>query len=151
MGLFDMFKKSDKKMTLEEADAVNKKFTSENPVPTSDENGQMRKAAGLLSSQKFQESLDIFKQLANDYPGNSALYLSQVGVNYYFLNDFENALDYYTQALNKGFDKGMSDDNIWEACEALYNKAGDKSYLQKYLSLLPGGNHTKDANKLLAK
>ena len=148
MGLFDIFKKGGKKIDLNEADEINKEYLRENPEPANNEDALMRKAASLISGQKFAEGIELYKQMANDFPANKGTYLSQVGVGYFFLNDFNSAIDYYAQAYANGFDKSMSDDNIWEACEAIYKQNKDKEILSKYLQLFPGGKHTKDANKL---
>ena len=151
MGLFDMFKKTEKKSTLEEADRINKEYLAENPVPHNDENALMRRASSLITAQKFQEGLELYKQLANDYPKNRGLYLSQVGVGYHFLHEFDKAIDYYVQSRDTGYEPSMNDDNIWDACELEYSLTKDKSSLQKYLGLCPDGNHAKEAQKLLAK
>jgi tetratricopeptide (TPR) repeat protein len=148
MGLFDsLFGK--KKMTLEDADKKNDDFISKNPVAKNDENEMMRNASKLMTSGKYAESLELYKKLSEGYPGNKGLYDGQIGAAYYFLGDYDKAIEYYVSGMNNGGNKSMMDDNIWEATEALYNKTKDKSKLEYYNSLFPGGNSKKKAEKLL--
>jgi tetratricopeptide (TPR) repeat protein len=148
MGLFsNLFGK--KKFTLEDTNKKNDAFLEKAPPPNSDENAKMRTAAKLLSSGQFAESLDLYKKMAEDYPENKGLYESQVGANYFFLAQYEKAVEYYVSALNNNANKDMMDDNIWEATEALYNQTKDKTKIEYYLNLFPYGNYIKKAKKLL--
>ncbi|GAA3649446.1 tetratricopeptide repeat protein [Flavivirga jejuensis] len=150
MGLFNsLFGK--KKMTLDEANAKNQDFITKNPEPKDDENSLMRQASNMLTNRKFDESIEFYKRLAENYPENKGLYLSQVGVGFYFLNDFDKAIEYYLKAKNEGADSNMMDDNIWEACEAIYNKNNDKKAIERYLEYYHNGNYAKKAKKILSK
>lgn len=150
MGLFNsLFGK--KKMTLDEANVKNQNFISKNPEPKNDENSLMRQASSMLTSRKFDESIELYKRLAENYPENKGLYLSQVGVGFYFLNDFEKAIEYYLMAKNEGADSNMMDDNIWEACEAIYKNNNDTKVIERYLEYYPNGNHAKKAKNTLSK
>ncbi|MDH5399656.1 MAG: tetratricopeptide repeat protein [Cyclobacteriaceae bacterium] len=140
-----------KSITLEEADKINKDYIAKNPEPKNDESALVRQASSLCTSGEFSKSLDLYLQLAEDYPNSKGLYLSQVGVNYYFLNDFNAAIDYYLKALDEGADSSMMDDNIWEACEALFNNDNDMAPINRYLELFPDGSYKKKANKILSK
>ncbi|MDD3877084.1 MAG: hypothetical protein PHT69_10710 [Bacteroidales bacterium] len=147
MGLFDfLFKK--KSLTLEEADKLNDTFIAKNPIPKDDENSMMRQAAKLMSGQQFEDSIELYTKLAENYPANRGLYQSQIGAAYYFLADYNKAISFYTAALNNGADKGMMDDNIWEATEALFKQTGEKAHLDNYKLLFPEGNYVKKAEKL---
>lgn len=150
MGFFDaLFGK--KKTTLEQADKKNDAYIAGNPTPTNDENGMMRQAAKLMSSQKFAESMELYTKLASEYPAKRGLYESQVGVGHYFLGEYEKAFETYVKAMENGADAGMMDDNIWEAAEVLYKKDGSKTWVEKYLQLFPKANHKKAAEKLLVQ
>eukprot|EP01041_Mallomonas_annulata_P032156 gene32156-54589_t len=150
MGFFDsLFGK--KKTTLADADKKNDTYIAANPTPANDENGMMRQAAKLMSSQKFAESIELYTKLANDYPAKRGLYESQVGVGHFFLGDYEKAFETYVTAWKNGADAGMMDDNIWEAAEALYKKNGNKSWVEQYLQHFPKANHKKAAEKILIK
>ncbi|MCW3084163.1 MAG: hypothetical protein JWP12_1529 [Bacteroidetes bacterium] len=150
MGLFDsLFGK--KKMTLENADKKNDDFIAKNPVAKNDEDELMRNASKLMTSAKYAESLELYKKISESYPEKKGLYDSQVGVAYYFLGDYDKAIEYYVSGMNNGAHKSMMDDNIWEATEALYGKTKDKSKVEYYISLFPGGSHKKEAEKLLQK
>ncbi|MEM9982459.1 MAG: hypothetical protein AAF734_08185 [Bacteroidota bacterium] len=153
MGLFDFLfgKKKNKTTTLEGAKKENEAYIKENPTPIDDEDGMMRKAASLLSSGEFKASMELYQQMAEKFPDKKGLYLSQVGANQYFLGQYEEAIDTYLQAKEAGFEESMIDDNVFEACEALYKQRNEKMFLEKYVSLFPNGNHLKKAHKLLSK
>jgi tetratricopeptide (TPR) repeat protein len=148
MGFFD-FLFGKKKMTLEEANQVNQQFTAQNPVPPSNEQAMMRQASSLLTSGKFQASIDLYQQLVDQFPARKETYLSQMGAGYYFLGEYDKAIDYYVQARSAGMDASMMDDNIWEACEAIYQKTQDKAAVQRYFELCPNAGHKREANKIL--
>lgn len=159
MGLFDaLFGK--KKMSLKNADQKNDEFIAKNPVPENDENELMRKASKLMTSEKYTESLELYKKLAEEYPANKGLYESQVGAAYFFLGEYENAVEHYVVSLNNGGDRDMMDDNIWEAAEAysdlnILTEDGSvvspNGLIEKYLELFPEGSYAKKARKILSK
>jgi tetratricopeptide (TPR) repeat protein len=158
MGFFDFLFGKKKKMTLEEADRVNEQYLAENPVPKDDENAMMRQATKLMSSKQFDESMALYQEMADKFPGNRGLYLSQVGVAHYFKGDLQEAFDTYVLAMEAGCDKDMSEDNIWEAAEEmskLFVLLEDGSVIQpkhlveKYLELFPSGKYVKKAKKVL--
>jgi tetratricopeptide (TPR) repeat protein len=148
MGLFGLFGK--KKQTLEQANEANKDFTAKNPVPQDEEKAMIREASGALTSGNFEKAITLYSEMADKYPANKGLYLSQVGAAYYFLEDYNKAIEYYVTAKNEGADAGMMDDNIWEACETIYNKTKDNTAIEKYLEYYPEGNYAKKAKKILS-
>jgi tetratricopeptide (TPR) repeat protein len=148
MGLFsNLF--GNKKTTLKEADKINDAFIEKATPAKNDENAKMRNASKLLTSGQFTESLDLYKKMAEEYPQNKGVYESQVGANYFFLEQYEKAIEYYVSAMNNDADKSMIDDNIWEATEILYKQTGDKTKIEYYINLFPNGNYIKKAKKLL--
>ena len=159
MGLFD-FLFGKKKATLEAMDKKNDAFLSKNPVAADEENEMMRTASKLMTSRKFDESLELYKRLVEQYPAKRGLYESQIGVAYFFMGKYETAFTHYVSAMNNGGDKSMMDDNIWEAAEA-YSKSEAASQgsstahplglIKEYMELFPKGNHAKKAATALAK
>jgi len=159
MGLFDaLFGK--KKNTLEDMDKKNDDFISKNPMAKNDEDEQRRNAAKLMTSKKFKESLDLYKKLSENYPKDKGLYESQIGAAYYFLGDYEKAIEYYVSSMNNGGNKSMMDDNIWEAAEAFSKleilmedgSIKDSKYLvEKYIEIFPTGSYVKNAKNILGK
>ncbi|MDC8002482.1 hypothetical protein POV27_00330 [Aureisphaera galaxeae] len=149
MGLFSsLFGK--RKMTLEEMNEKNKTYISDNPNPKDDEDGRMREASVAMTSGQFEESAELYEKLAEDFPAKKGLYLSQVGAAYYFLKDFHTAISFYVTAKEHGADTSMMDDNIWEACEAIYNQENDKTAIERYLTHYPNGKYAKKAEKILS-
>lgn len=138
-----------RKKSLQEAQDKQEEFLKNNPEPKDTEDALMRKASYLLTSGNFNESLEIYKQLAEEYPTNKGLYLSQVGANYYFLGQYDSAIEAYILARDNGMNPDMIDDNIWEVCEERYQQTNDLFFIRQYLDLCPNPNHRKEANKLL--
>ena len=150
MGLFDfLFRKN--KMTLGQANKVNQEFISMNPEPKNDEDSLMRQASSAMTGKDFEKSIILYQKLVNDYPDNKGLYLSQIGAAYFFLNEFNLAIEYYVKARDNGADNNMMDDNIWEACEAIYKNDNDKTVIEMYLEYYPNGSYVKKAQKMMSK
>lgn len=147
MGLFD-FLRGKKKMGLADADRKNQAHIAANPEPKNTEDALMRKASSLMTSGQFIESAAVYDQLASEYPERKGLYQSQVGVSYFFRQDYIQAFTWYEIALENGADRSMMDDNMFEAAEIQFKNAGDGSLLEKYMGHFPGGQHIKKARKL---
>jgi tetratricopeptide (TPR) repeat protein len=150
MGFFD-FLFGKKKMTLDEANQVNQQYTAQNPVPASNQSAMVRQASNLMTSRKFQESIAMYEEMATRFPESKGTYLGQMGAGYYFLGDYAQAIDYYVQAREAGAMADMMDDNIWEACEAIYENSRNKADVERYFELCPKGGHAREANKILGK
>jgi hypothetical protein len=105
----------------------------------------------LMNHHKYQESQDIFMYMADSFPASRGFYLGLVGTDYALMKKYDTAIEYFVKGRDNGGDKSGADDNIWLASKSLYNKHKDHSYIKKYLTLCPDGNHKKEANKLLGK
>jgi len=140
-----------KKLTIEDGDKMHDELYNNISTSLSTESELTKNAIKLLTSGKHIESIEVYKQLINEYPAQRNTYESQIGANYYFLGEFEKAIEYYTLSINHGFNKSMSDDNIWEACLALYEKIKNKHYIQQYMEQFPQGNFIKKAKNILSK
>jgi len=148
MGLFDFLTgKKSTQAQMETAKKERDKFLSGAKVD--DESAKWNHASGLMLEQRFQESIAAYEALAVEFPERRHDAESQIGAAYFFLGQLEQALEMYVRAHEHGFDKDMSDDNIWEACEALASK-GHKQFLSRYLELFPHGKYVKKAQKLLS-
>lgn len=148
MGLFGLFGK--KKLTLEQADNINKQHTAKTPVTQDEEKAMVREASGALTGGNFKKAIELYTGMADKYPANKGLYLGQAGAAYYFMEDYTKAIEYYVMAKNEGANAGMMDDNIWEACETIYNKTKDSAAIEKYLEYYPDGNYAKKTKKILS-
>ena len=120
-------------------------------MSTNDRNKEFNFASGLMLKGAYQACIEAYEKLTEKYPDSQATNESQIGAAYFFLGDYEKAVDYYLAARDHGMDADMMDDNLWEAFEVLYKKNGDKKHIERYLELCPGGSYVKKANKLLAK
>ena len=138
------------KLTLDEVHQINQEvFYRTQPID--DENELMRKASILMTGGQFQDAIELYLELIKKFPDNKNLYLSQVGAGYYFLGEYEKAIDYYLEALKQGFVREMIDDNIWESCEMLYKRDRNSAVLKRYLEIFPEGKYSKQVNELLTK
>lgn len=158
MGLFDSFfgKKKDNlvahtnNLSMQEMEQIQNSL--EDKMAPADYNTTFNQACRLVPKGKYAEALGMFEQVkANttdtDQKGTCD---NQIGVCYFFLGDYEKAIDYYASSFTNGFDKSMADDNIWEACEKLMKKENDKAkWARHYLSILPQGTYSGKAQKLL--
>lgn len=163
MGLFDFLKSGKKEnkamehgfisgggkgLSFEEANKAREAFMQ--LIDTSDDQSKLFNAAsGMMLGKNFDGAIEAFGKLAEKYPERAETCESQIGAAWYFKGDYDKAINHYVNALNKGADAGMMDDNVWEAAEALYNKNNDKAPIQKYLSIFPDGQYVKKANKLM--
>jgi tetratricopeptide (TPR) repeat protein len=146
MGLLDFFSK---KNYLQDLHQEQEKFLQNNPVPKDTEDALVRRASYLMTTGNFNESLEIYQQLVAEYPAKKGLYLSQVGASYYFLGEYDLALEAYLLSRNNGMNPDMINDNIWEVCEERYQQTKNLAFIRQYLELCPEGNHQKKATKLL--
>jgi tetratricopeptide (TPR) repeat protein len=114
-----------------------------------DYNNQFNQACRLVPKGKYTEAIALFETVkANSGKPETGTCDNQIGVCHFFLGDFEAAIRCYTSSIENGFDADMADDNIWEACEELMKKDGDKTkWSQHYLSILPTGKYAKKAQK----
>jgi len=135
-----------KDMTFEEANQLREKFLAS--ANQDSESQAFNQASGLMLQKAFKESIVAYQVLAEKYPERKATCESQIGAGYYFLNDYDQAIEYYVAARDHGEDTSMMDDNIWEACETAYKKKNDIAYIQKYKILCPDGSYLKKANKI---
>ncbi|MFN8285411.1 MAG: hypothetical protein U0V74_01590 [Chitinophagales bacterium] len=163
MGFFDFLKskkKEDNVSSFGKIDSNNKGLSFEEAkqareafltmLDTSEPKSKLVNAAsGMLLNKNFDGAIEAYQKIAEKYPEAAADCESQIGAAWYFKGDYKKAIEGYVAALNKGADKGMMDDNIWEAAEALYKADGNKEHLQNYLSIFPEGQYAKQARKAL--
>lgn len=158
MGLFDSFfgkKKNDlvthtNHLSMDEMSRIQDSLADKmNPA---DYNNTFNQACRLVPKGKYAEAMVMFENVkANtedmDQKGTCD---NQIGVCYFFLEEYEKAIESYASSFQNGFDKDMADDNIWEACEKLMKKENDKvKWARHYISILPQGNYLSKAQKLL--
>jgi len=118
MGLFDFIFGKTKK-DLESLDQINDELIKNNPGTADDEQAYLKRASKLLTSQHFKEAIQAYSEMCEKFPANKGVYQSQIGAAWYFLGNFEKAIDFYKQAKENGADASMMDDNIQEALDAL--------------------------------
>ena len=160
MGLFSrLFKKKKKNkdlvahsndLSMEEIEKI--QLSLKDKMDADVYNSIFNQACRLIPKGQYEEAIAMFSVIEENSTdthekGNCQ---NQIGVCHFFLGDFEKAIGFYVQSYKSGFNKSMMDDNIWEACEELMKKDGDKAkWAQYYLSILPDGNYAGKAQKSL--
>jgi tetratricopeptide (TPR) repeat protein len=134
-------------LTKEELQTLRIKFLGE--VSQNNESQAMNFAAQLMMKAQYKQTIAYYSAIAIQYPVKQGLCESQIGAAYYFLGDYTQAIEYYVQARENGMNPDMMDDNIWEACETIYQKTNQLNAIALYLKLCPEGNYAKDAKILL--
>ena len=81
--------------------------------------GKMAQAHQLLTSGRYQESVQAYMQIAKSHPEQKAECATNIGSALYYAGDYENALKYYTVAKKYGADPQKMNYNIQEAKQAL--------------------------------
>lgn len=107
---------------------------------------QMINTASRLSNQgQYQESNTVLEKIINDYPEEQGSSLNLLGANWFFLANYEKAIDFYLQARAAGENEEMIDFNVWEACRELYKVAATPEEALKwknyYEQLFPMGRN----------
>ena len=107
-------------ISIEEAKALQKEILS-----TIDSNSNVSQkinaAAKLLTHQLFQESIEAYSKIILLHPEKKGVCYSQIGACYFFLKEYDKAIEQYKLALKHGADESMMNDNIKEAEEAKKN------------------------------
>lgn len=151
MALFGFLKKDNEKqgITFDQAKALREKFLE--LLQQDDRSKQFNAASEFMLNQHYQDCVDAYQKLMEKYPDSLGDCESQIGAAYYFLGEYEKAISYYVAARNHGADQSMMDDNIWEACETLYDQSSLNSDIERYLQLCPDGSYANKAKKILQK
>jgi tetratricopeptide (TPR) repeat protein len=136
-------------LSKEEIVALRNKFLAEFDGDMKDEDQAINFAARLMDNEQYNQAIAYFSAIAIQYPHEQGLCECQIGAAYYFLGDYEQAIEYYLAAREHGMNEDMMDDNIWEACETIFQKTNDLSAIEQYLKLCPEGKYIEDAKILL--
>ncbi len=157
MGFFSGLFKKDKDLVAHSNDLSMKEIENiqnnlKDKMDADVYNSTFNQACRLIPKGEYAEAITQFTTIEEKTTDSheKANCQNQIGVCHFFLGDFEKAIEHYVLALNGGFDKRMMDDNIWEACEELMKKDGDKAkWSNHYLQILPEGNYAGKAKKNL--
>lgn len=136
-------------LSNEEIIALRNKFLTEFQGNMSNEDEAINFAARLMENEQYTVAIAYFSAIAIQYPHEQGLCESQIGAAYYFLGDYDRAIEYYLQACTSGMNPYMMEDNIWEACETIFQKNNNLAAIEQYLQLYPEGKYKGDAKELL--
>jgi len=157
MGLFGgLFKKKEGlaantgQMTMEEIEKI--QLSLKDRMDPDTYNSVFNQACRLIPKKQYAQAIALFEAVRENTGDatEKASCDSQIGVCHFFMDEHEKALDDYTRAFRAGHDQQMSDFNIWEVCEILMKKDGNKAkWSQEYLALFPNGEYAAKAKKNL--
>ncbi|WP_299452479.1 hypothetical protein [uncultured Microscilla sp.] len=107
---------------------------------------QMINLAARLSNQgQYEDSNTLLVKIIEQYPEEKASSLNLIGANWFFLTNYEQAIEYYVKARDAGESEDMIDFNVWEACRELYKEADTPEealhWKNYYKRLFPQGKH----------
>ncbi len=111
-------------VNLEEAAALQREAMAridDSDLPVSQ---KINAAARLLVGGAFREAIAAYEEIMRLHPETTADCEGQIGAAYFFLKDYETAIDYYERALANGADPSMMRDNIEEAEQAIAERDG---------------------------
>jgi TolA-binding protein len=134
-------------LSKEELQTLRAEFLNE--VSQNPENYAFNFASQLMLNGQYKECIAYYSAIAEQYPQKQGLCESQIGAAYYFLGNYVEAIEYYLQARDNGMNPDMMDDNIWEACETIYQKTNDLTAIDQYIKLCPQGKYIENAKNLL--
>ncbi len=120
-------------------------------MATNDRDKEFNFASGLMLKGAYQPCIEAYEKLMEKYPDSLGSCESQIGAAHFFLGDYEKAIQFYLQARDHGMDADMMDDNLWEACDTLYQVDGNKAHIERYIELCPDGSYVRKAQRILAK
>ncbi|MEO1654834.1 MAG: tetratricopeptide repeat protein [Bacteroidota bacterium] len=130
-------------LSPEEAQLLQNDFLKYFKAGEGDRHAQLNLAAQLMTGGRYQESLVCLDKLIEAYPKEAGSYLNLKGANYFYLGEFEKAIEFYLQALEAGEDAGMIDYNVWESCVELIKQFPEQKnkWEDTYYRSFPQGKH----------
>lgn len=106
-------------MTEEEAAAIQDEFRKEHGLSGGEVSDKINAAARLLMTGDHEGAIVAYSLVMQEHPEEQATCEGQIGASYYFLGQYEKAIEFYRAAKEHGADAEMMDDNIKEAVEAV--------------------------------
>jgi tetratricopeptide (TPR) repeat protein len=119
-------------ISLEEASelqhTLSEAMTDENAGPV-----QLINLAGkLLTGQQFSEAIKVYETIVFRFPEETAQCLNAIGACYYYLEDYEQAIQFYMKALESGELKSRVEYNVWESCQSIIDRISERKEQMKW-------------------
>ena len=86
---------------------------------SADVSQKINAAARLMTPGLFKECIEAYEKIAKEHPDERGTCEGQIGACYYFLKEYDKAIEHYEAGIKYGADEDMMKDNIKEAREAL--------------------------------
>ncbi len=114
-------------LSMEKAQAIQAEFEKAMGDDNSTATQLINLAGRLLTSQRFEGAIKAFTVVMNRFPEESAQCLNAIGACHFYLQDYEQAIQYYMKALREGESEERVAYNVWESCDALIKHTQDRN------------------------
>lgn len=119
-------------LSMESAQQLQAKFEDQIKDPQSTATDLINIAGKLLTGQRFEEAIELLEQIVERFHEEKGECFNTIGACYYYLNQYERAIQYYMDALEEGGNEERVSYNVWESCEALIKALEDRNEKMKW-------------------
>lgn len=132
-------------MSMEKAAALQQEFVNSLADETTTSSQLINIAGKLFTGQQFEEAIKVYENTIIRFPLETPQCLNSIGACYYYLEEYETAIEYYMKALEAGEAMDRVDYNVWESCDALIKATNNRNEQMKwkffYEEHFPNGAH----------
>lgn len=119
-------------LSMEAAQQLQSKFEDQIKDPQSTATDLINIAGKLLTGQRFEEAIELLEQVVERFPKEKGECLNTIGACHYYLQNYEQAIKHYMEALEEGGNQERVAYNVWESCEALIKSVEDRNEKMKW-------------------
>jgi tetratricopeptide (TPR) repeat protein len=130
--LYGKLKGGENGLSMEAAQKLQEAFEANIKDPQSTATDLINIAGKLLTGQRFEEAIELLEQIVERFPEERGQCLNTIGACHYYLQNYEEAIKYYMEALEEGEQEERVAYNVWESCEALIEQAADRNEQMKW-------------------
>ncbi len=124
---------ADDGLSMEQAFSLQDSFKSALDNENASAYEMINLAGKLLTSQKFEEAIELYEKIILRFPNETPQCLNAIGACQYYLENYETAIDYYIKALEAGELRSRVEYNVWESCQSIIVSSNDKKDKMKWL------------------
>ena len=133
-------------MSMEKANELQQQFVNSLANENTSATQLINLAGQLLTGQRYEEAIKVYEGVIIRFPNETAQCLNSIGACYYYLGEYETAIEYYMKALEAGEVLERVDYNVWESCDALIKATDNRNEKMKwkyfYEENFPDGEQT---------
>ena len=127
LQLYGRISKYEGGMTQDEAQDLQNAFLNLFEAQKGSKSDLLNLAIKLHIGKRYEESIACFEKIIEKFPDDNASSYNLIGANYFFLGEYEKAIDFYLKALETGEDLDTIDFNVWESCVELIRQNPEKT------------------------